>query len=67
MTQVRTGTGIRVASIFSGAGGMDLGFNYAGFDIVYASEIEEVCCETLSLNVGILRWIAHWRVRRRRL
>ena len=43
---------IRVASFFAGAGGLDLGFKQAGFDIVYASDIETDCCETLKLNRG---------------
>lgn len=43
---------IRVASFFAGAGGLDLGFKQAGFDIVYASDIESDCCETLKLNRG---------------
>lgn len=42
----------RVASFFAGAGGLDLGFKQAGFDIVYASDIESDCCETLKLNRG---------------
>lgn len=42
----------RVASFFAGAGGLDLGFKQAGFDIVYASDIESDCCETLRLNRG---------------
>jgi len=42
----------RVASFFAGAGGLDLGFKQAGFDIVYASDIESDCCETLQLNRG---------------
>lgn len=46
------GKEIRVASFFAGAGGLDLGFNKAGFDIVYASDIDHDCCETLKLNKG---------------
>ncbi|PJF30072.1 MAG: DNA cytosine methyltransferase, partial [Phototrophicales bacterium] len=30
-----------VISLFSGCGGMDLGFSQAGFDIVYANDIDE--------------------------
>lgn len=43
---------IRVASFFSGAGGLDLGFQEAGFDVVYASDIDKDCCETLKINEG---------------
>lgn len=43
----------RVASFFAGAGGLDLGFKAAGFDVVYASDIVRDCCETLRLNRGL--------------
>lgn len=46
------GHGLRVASFFSGAGGLDLGFHQAGFDIVFASDVEKVFCSTLHANVG---------------
>ncbi|CAN0231687.1 unnamed protein product, partial [Chrysoparadoxa australica] len=32
-------------SLFSGAGGMDLGFQNAGFDILAAVEIVPSCCD----------------------
>ena len=44
---------IRTLSIFSGAGGLDIGFSDTGFDIVEAVEIEEKFCETLTMNSGI--------------
>lgn len=44
------GKGVRVASFFAGAGGLDLGFERAGFDIVYATDIDQMCCETLLAN-----------------
>lgn len=43
---------IRVLSFFSGAGGLDLGFEQAGFEIVQASDIDAPSCETLLLNKG---------------
>lgn len=43
---------IRVISFFTGAGGLDLGFDMAGYDIVYATDIENICCETLKANLG---------------
>lgn len=40
-----------VLSLFSGAGGMDLGFKQAGFNIVFANDIEEDACTTYSNNI----------------
>lgn len=36
--------------LFSGAGGMSLGFKQAGFDIALANDIEESCLETYRFN-----------------
>lgn len=46
------GRGIKVASFFSGAGGLDLGFHKAGFEVVFASDVEPLCCDTLLANSG---------------
>ena len=35
-----------VASLFAGAGGMDIGFHEAGFDVVWANDIDKDACET---------------------
>jgi DNA (cytosine-5)-methyltransferase 1 len=43
---------VRVLSFFSGAGGLDLGFEQAGFEIVRASDIDSPSCKTLNLNKG---------------
>ena len=43
---------IRTLSLFSGAGGLDIGFSDVGFDIVESVEIEEKFCETLEMNTG---------------
>jgi len=43
---------IRTLSLFSGAGGLDIGFSDAGFDIVSSVEIERKFCDTLELNTG---------------
>lgn len=40
----------KVISLFSGAGGMDIGFRQAGFEIVVAVEQDPSCCNTLRLN-----------------
>lgn len=39
-------------SLFSGCGGMDLGFSMAGFDILWANDINAYACETYSHNIG---------------
>ena len=41
---------IKVVSIFSGAGGLDIGFRDAGFDVVSHLEIEKDFCTSLDLN-----------------
>lgn len=38
------------ASFFAGVGGIDLGFQYAGFDTIYANEINLKAIETYELN-----------------
>ena len=43
---------IRTISFFSGCGGLDLGFEKAGFDIVFANELESQFCNTLNENKG---------------
>lgn len=42
----------RVASLFSGSGGMDLGFKQAGFDILWANDVNHWACETFKKNFG---------------
>ena len=43
---------MRTLSLFSGAGGLDIGFHEAGFDIVGCLEIDTPSCQTLELNRG---------------
>ena len=43
---------MRVASMFSGIGGIDLGFQQAGFDIVWANEFDKDAATTYRLNFG---------------
>lgn len=43
---------IRTLSLFSGAGGLDIGFHDLGFDIIESVEIEQKFCNTLFLNSG---------------
>jgi DNA (cytosine-5)-methyltransferase 1 len=43
-------------SLFTGAGGMDVGFSKAGFNTVWANEILKDACETYNLNhKGLMR------------
>ena len=46
----RGSNGIPVASFFSGCGGMDIGFEVAGFRHTAAFEINELFCKTLRRN-----------------
>lgn len=43
---------IPTLSLFTGAGGLDIGFHLAGFDLVGCVEIEEMYCRTLAANIG---------------
>ena len=41
---------MKVGSLFAGIGGIDLGFKQAGFDILWANEIDRDACKTYKLN-----------------
>jgi len=43
---------INVVSLFSGCGGIDLGFAQAGFLILWANDIDQKACETYERNLG---------------
>ena len=43
---------MRVVSLFSGCGGMDLGFIWAGYQIIWANDIDPDACATYKLNIG---------------
>lgn len=43
---------LRIASLFSGAGGLDLGFKRAGFEIVWANDNDRDAVETYKRNIG---------------
>lgn len=41
---------LKIVSLFSGAGGLDLGFSQAGFEVIYANERDKNIWETYELN-----------------
>jgi DNA (cytosine-5)-methyltransferase 1 len=41
----------KIISLFSGAGGMDIGFHNAGFETAVAVELDPSCCATLRRNM----------------
>lgn len=41
---------LKVASMFAGIGGIDLAFEQAGYEIVWANEIDKYACRTYRLN-----------------
>lgn len=43
---------MKVCSLFSGIGGIDLGFQQAGFDIVWANEFDKDAAATYRYNLG---------------
>jgi len=43
---------LKVVSLFSGCGGLDLGLKQAGFDVVWANDIENSVIETYDYNIG---------------
>ena len=43
---------LKVGSMFAGIGGICIGFRQAGFDIVWANEIDSAACKTYRYNLG---------------
>lgn len=56
------GRGIRTLSLFSGAGGLDIGFHDAGFGIRDLVEIDERFCRTLQANSGTNQYLGSCRI-----
>lgn len=48
---------MKVGSLFSGIGGIDLGFAQAGFEMCWANEIDPDACKTYRLNFPSTRLI----------
>jgi DNA (cytosine-5)-methyltransferase 1 len=42
----------KVIDLFAGCGGLSLGFKKSGFDVLGHVEIDDNCCETLSINAS---------------
>ncbi|MBD5336753.1 MAG: DNA cytosine methyltransferase [Bacteroides sp.] len=43
---------VRTISLFSGAGGLDIGAIYAGAHIIWANDMKKEACESYALNIG---------------
>ena len=43
---------MKAISLFSGAGGMDVGFRRAGFEILWANDFDKAAVETYRRNLG---------------
>ncbi len=43
---------MNTVSLFSGAGGLDVGFKKAGFNIIWANDYDKDACKTYSTNIG---------------
>lgn len=43
---------MRIVSLFSGAGGADIGMMRAGHEIIWANDFDDDCCDTYRKNVG---------------
>jgi DNA (cytosine-5)-methyltransferase 1 len=43
---------LQVVSLFAGIGGFDLGFKFAGFNVVWANDFDKYACQTYRANIG---------------
>lgn len=49
---------INVLGLFSGGGGLDLGFSAAGFNSIFSSDIDTYSCKTLVQNQGKQKYLS---------
>ena len=42
----------KLVSLFAGIGGIDLGFEFAGFNCIWANDFDKFACQTYRANVG---------------
>ena len=47
---------MNIISLFSGAGGLDLGFEKAGFEIAMANEFDKTIWDTYEKNINVYWW-----------
>jgi DNA (cytosine-5)-methyltransferase 1 len=43
---------MKTVSLYSGAGGLDIGFKRAGFDIIWANDFDKDACASYAKNIG---------------
>ena len=43
---------MKVLSLFCGCGGLDMGFANAGYNIIWANDIDHYACQTYAVNFG---------------
>jgi DNA (cytosine-5)-methyltransferase 1 len=58
-TRVLPARALTALSLFSGGGGLDLGFSAAGFTVACSSDIDPFSCKTLVLNNGKRPFYSH--------
>ncbi len=52
MIQNNDNTGLKTVSLFSGCGGLDMGFYKTGYNIIWANDFDKFACKTYSENFG---------------
>lgn len=52
MERIKCDKKYTLVSLFAGIGGIDLGFEFAGFDCIWANDFDKAACQTYRANVG---------------